>query len=402
MKLRVRVKSEVRPRAECLGVASSVELGEGATLQELKSVIMPSTSNDQLELALGTARLVAPDGQEEGATTLASLGVVHNDIVWVTSLPEAVPMSIETSVSASAAASTPLTSSEVRAAVFAAMESIGFERVDAGRDGNVGNDGNDGNVCGSDCTATYRLYMEDDPGNEVAVSLTTSCMASSCMLVGEVSDRPAPAIARLVRFGRGRGGGGGDDDDDDDGNRNNLYKRVTDVFCVPLLQASCRALGVSCPVETLASLPRELIELIMDFVPDDDGDGDDAKGCRTLWSLGMTCRRLAGIVFQRDGVYARRRQALKRARDEPLRSAGRARNHHPYPLSSFPYGRPYPRPGVGGGMGRHIVGGEYDVMPGGLVGSGVPGLGLGLGLGLGGPVLPSRGPSRSSQQWRLG
>jgi len=368
MKLHVRVKSELRPRAGCLGVASSVELGEGATLQELKSVIMQSSSHEQLELALGTARLVAPDGQKEGATTLASLGVVHNDIVWVTSLPEAVPMCIEASVSASAL--TPLTSSEVRAAVFAAMESIGFERVDAGRDGN---DGNDGNICGSDCTATYRLYMEDDPGNEVAVSLTTSCMASSCMLVGEVSDRPA--IARLVRFGRGRGDG-----DDDDGNRNNLYKRVTDVFCVPLLQASCRALGVSCPVETLASLPRELVELIMDFVPDDDGDGDDAKGCRTMWSLGMTCRRLAGIVFQRDGVYARRRQALKRARDEPLRSAGRARNHHPYPLSSFPYGRPYPRPGVGGGMGRHIVGGEYDVMP----------------------VLPSRGPSRSSQQWRLG
>ena len=362
MKLRIRYAAGLGARANGGSeLVSSVELSggaggvQGATLRDLKfAVLGGSASGDTLpdtaglDLSLGNSPLVPPVRHTDADTSLQSLGVVQNDIVWVTSLPvsspvgasdgrrRASPRRAAENLPASVQSASGSDASVVRVIVAAAMESIGFDPV-------------------ASSSSRYSLSVDEEAGAGVGVLVSTSVMTSSCMLVGETGGPSAAAlsVARLLRF---QGTSTVDD-------RLSLFLGVTDAFCVPLLQACCRSAGVACPLETLPGLPREMIEMIVERL----------QGCEAPRSLGMTCKRLAAIVFDPSGTLYRRVLDV-RPRLAPTRVG---------PVPPGMSRRSYPAP-IGGGMDRHIIGGAYDMMPGG---------------GFGG--LPPRGPTRSSQRWRL-
>jgi len=368
---------------------SSVELSGGAggalgaTLLDLKLAVLGLGGGDtakggavkKLALSLGNSPLVPAEGQTEAETSLQSLGVVQNDIVWVTSLPvsgggtgtceerggtsprpvvEILPVSVLRASGSDA--------SVVRVILAAAMESIGFDQVrpmhySLSLEGEEEEDTEEETVKTLETVETVETVevvetVEENATRDgetvVGVAVSSSVMASSCMLVGEM---PSSTVARLVRF---RGTSSLDD-------RLSLFIGVIDGFCVPLMQACCRELGVACPLETLPGLPREMIEMIVERLP----------GCEAPRSLGLTCKRLASIVFDPSGTLYQRVLEV------------RPRQGSPALLGSGPPRQGYPTP-LGGGMSRHIIGGAYDMMPGG---------------GFGG--LPPRGPTRSSQRWRL-
>lgn len=351
-------------------LVSSVEFSPETTLLDLKRAVLGgfgalgstgSLAEESLVgLALGTSPLAPPEGRTEAETSLQSLGVVQKDIVWVTSLPPDVLQRVRGGASPGLAAAflpasvqraTGSDASVVRVLVAAAMASVGFDQVGAS-------------------STVYRLStMEGEGGASVgsasslvSVSVSSSVMASSCMLVGETrssgssSSSGSSTVARLVRFG-------GTSSLDE---RVSLYVGVIDGFCVPLMQACCRALGVGCPLETLETLPRELVEMIVERLP-----GREAPAC-----LGLACKRLAAIVFDREGGVLYRRVLEGGCRRGPVALLG---------PGAFRQGsRQGSRDPLGGGMDRHIIGGAHDMIPGGGFGS-----------------LAPRGPTRSSQRWRL-
>ena len=355
MKLRIRYATDVRERANTCRLVSDVELGDqGASLADLKAAIAGSSETArEVALALGNSPLEPPHGQTDEETSLKSLGVVKNDIVWVTSLPalsgleradgghveEMRPCRVGFHLPDSVCSATGRDSSIVRMIAIEAMESIGFDRT----------------VTPHVETVVFTFSFEDDPTNSVRVSVSPSIMACSCMLVGEITKESSRSdVARLFRY---QGMRTLDD-------RLSLFNRIVDGFCVPLVKACCLELGVECPLETLTSLPREIIEMIVERLP----------GSEAPRSLGLVCKWLAAIVFDRSGVFYERQLTLRQ------RSVIRSGTMRQPPSVGL---RSYPNP-VGGGMGRHIIGGAYDMMPGGgFVG------------------LPPRGPTRSSQHWRL-
>ncbi len=355
-------------------LVSSVEFSPETTLLDLKRAVLGglralgSTGSlaeaSLVGLALGTSPLAPPEGRTEAETSLQSLGVVQKDIVWVTSLPPDVLQRVRGGASPGLAAAflpvsvqraTGSDASVVRVLVAAAMASVGFDQVGAS-------------------STVYRLStMEGEGGASVgsasslvSVSVSTSVMASSCMLVGETRSSSSWTVARLVRFG-------GTSSLDE---RVSLYVGVIDGFCVPLMQACCRALGVGCPLETLETLPRELVEMIVERLP-----GREAPAC-----LGLACKRLAAIVFDREGGVLYRRVLEGGCRRGPVALLGPGAFRQGARQGS----RQGSRDPLGGGMDRHIIGGAHDMIPGGGFG--------GFG-GLGG--LAPRGPTRSSQRWRL-
>ena len=362
-------------------MVSSVEFSPETTLLDLKRAVLGgfgalgstgSLAEESLVgLALGTSPLAPPEGRTEAETSLQSLGVVQKDIVWVTSLPPDVLQQVRGGASPGLAAAflpasvqraTGSDASVVRVLVAAAMASVGFDQVGAS-------------------STVYRLSTMEGEGGasvgsasslvSVSVSVSSSVMASSCMLVGETRSTSSTrslgslgssTVARLVRFG-------GTSSLDE---RVSLYVGVIDGFCVPLMQACCRALGVGCPLETLETLPRELVEMIVERLP-----GREAPAC-----LGLACKRLAAIVFDREGGVLYRRVLEGGCRRGPVALLG---------PGAFRQGsRQGSRAPLGGGMDRHIIGGAHDMIPGG---------GFGKFGGLGG--LAPRGPTRSSQRWRL-
>ncbi len=360
-------------------LVSSVEFSPETTLLDLKRAVLGGlralgstgslAEESSVGLALGTSPLAPPEGRTEAETSLQSLGVVQKDIVWVTSLPPDVLQRVRGGASPGLAAAflpssvqraTGSDASVVRVLVAAAMASVGFDQVGAS-------------------STVYRLSTMEGEGGasvgsasslvSVSVSVSSSVMASSCMLVGETrssSSSGSSTVARLVRFG-------GTSSLDE---RVSLYVGVIDGFCVPLMQACCRALGVGCPLETLETLPRELVEMIVERLP-----GREAPAC-----LGLACKRLAAIVFDREGGVLYRRVLEGGCRRGPVALLGPGAFRQGARQSSWQGSRDP----LGGGMDRHIIGGAHDMIPGGGFG--------GFG-GLGG--LAPRGPTRSSQRWRL-
>jgi hypothetical protein len=234
---------------------ATVELSEEPTLESLKKEF--SVENwKQVSLSLGSVLLESNAGKKDGDTTLRSLGIVNNDLIWVTSVPPefSVPLQERQHGDQQRVGDSPLQkylevlpdevkthggcrAATVRGIAKAALLSFGFEE-----DIGLHNAGGHGN---------YALCISENPNVRARCTVIVSIMPSSCVLLGGVKD--AGGVSKFLRL----------ENIDSHNSRVCLFHQLKDTFCMPLLRECCKVLGVDYPWPCLANMPEDLIRLIL-------------------------------------------------------------------------------------------------------------------------------------------